>query len=162
MTRLPDGLTAAIIRDAVVIVEMKANLVPELYEVQPSVFSSAMSTFGVYALDQIGPYRRLVATKYPDLAMNGIGLESKASTREWAVQSHYNHAGWYVIWRYSVREGVAKVFRVDVVLLEERHWRYEPSTAREGKGGRTHTFRVLRPAVVLRHATIYPERNQLF
>lgn len=152
---LPDGLTQGMIRDAVDIIEAKANLVPELYVVQPSVFSSAISTFGVFALDAVSPYKRLVATEYPDLAHGEIGLESKASTRPWAVQSHYNHAGWYVIWRYSVLGGKAVIHRVDVARLKETDWKYESSTAREGKGGRTHTFGVIRPSVVLARAAAY-------
>jgi len=29
-------------------------------------------------------------------------LESKGSTRPWAIQSHYDHAGWYIVWRYAI------------------------------------------------------------
>lgn len=153
---LPDGLTTDIIREAVSVIEKKANLVPELYEVQPSAFSSVVSSFGVYALDAVSPYkRRQPATAYPDLWFNGVGLESKASTRRFAVQSHFNHAGWYVIWRYHVRNRIAVVHRVDAVLLKQSHWKYEGSTAGEGRGGRTHTFGVIQPASVLAGKAVY-------
>lgn len=29
-------------------------------------------------------------------------LESKASKWVWAIQSHYDHPGWYIVWRYLV------------------------------------------------------------
>jgi hypothetical protein len=29
-------------------------------------------------------------------------LESKGSERPYAVDSHYDHEGWYIIWRYLI------------------------------------------------------------
>lgn len=89
-------------------------------------------------------------------------LESKASTRPWAIQSHYNHAGWYIIWRYTVDEtrqmkpGKAiAIWRVDIPFLEEEDWKYEKSKAREGAGGRTHTFGVGNPKEKLKGSIVY-------
>jgi hypothetical protein len=57
-------------------------------------------------------------------------LESKGSTRPWALQSHYNHAGWYIVWRYAI--GPTKrlkpgrsvaVWRVDIPFLQESDWK---------------------------------------
>ena len=47
------------------------------------------------------------------------------------------------------------VWRVDVVFLEESDWKYEGSSARSGKGGRTHTFGVRKPATKLRNCAVY-------
>jgi hypothetical protein len=47
------------------------------------------------------------------------------------------------------------VWRVDVVFLNSGDWKYEGSGAREGKGGRTHTFGVKNPAARLSGAAAY-------
>jgi hypothetical protein len=95
--------------------------------------------------------------RFPDLRRRGTGnstnpqhcLESKTSKRPWAIQSHYDHAGWYVIWRYLVDATQilepgkpVVVWRVDVVYLEKTDWKYEKSGAGTSGGGRTHTFGV--------------------
>ncbi len=89
-------------------------------------------------------------------------LESKASTRAWAVQSHYDHPGWYIVWRYLVdptksikADRVVVIWRVDVAFLEKSDWKYEASTASSGGGGRTHTFGLKRPAEKLRGRQAY-------
>lgn len=89
-------------------------------------------------------------------------LESKGSTRPWAIQSHYNHPGWYIIWRYAVdptrlmKKGrPVLIWRVDVPMLTSEQWKYEGSKATQGRGGRTHTFGVRNPATVLAKAVVY-------
>ncbi len=89
-------------------------------------------------------------------------LESKGSTRPWAIQSHFNHPGWYIVWRYLVdpTESIKPkhpvvVWRVDVAFLTSANWKYEGSKAKEGTGGRTHTFGVKRPADVLKGCAAY-------
>jgi hypothetical protein len=47
------------------------------------------------------------------------------------------------------------VWRVDIPFLEEEHWKYEKSKATEGRGGRTHTFGVKNPAMVISGAIVY-------
>lgn len=89
-------------------------------------------------------------------------LESKGSSRPWAIQSHYNHPGWYVVWRYlvdtteTIKPGhPVVIWRVDVVFLTANNWKYEGSGAGEDKGGRTHTFGVKNPAATLIGAAAY-------
>ena len=78
------------------------------------------------------------------------------------MQSHYNHAGWYIVWRYLVDPtGMIKagkkvvIWRVDVAFLKEDDWKYEGSNAAEGRGGRTHTFGVKLPASRFSSAIAY-------
>ena len=78
------------------------------------------------------------------------------------MQSHYNHAGWYIIWRYLVdptcaleRDRPVLVWRVDVVFVEQSDWKYEGSKARNGRGGRTHTFGLRNPATKLKDKAVY-------
>ena len=89
-------------------------------------------------------------------------LESKGSTRPWAIQSHYDHPGWYVVWRYTVdptetiKPGKPVViWRVDVVFITKTDWKYEGSKAGSAGGGRTHTFGLRRPAEKLAEAAAY-------
>jgi hypothetical protein len=58
------------------------------------------------------------------------------------VQSHYDHPGWYIVWRYlvdptkSIKEDrVVVIWRVDIAFLEKSDWKYEASTAGSGGGG---------------------------
>jgi hypothetical protein len=108
--------------------------------------------------------------RFPDLKRRGSGqtpspnhcLESKASKRPWAIQSHYDHSGWYIVWRYLVdltmslepRRPVI-IWRVDVVFLERSDWKYEKSSAGDGGGGRTHTFGVKNPQKRLIGTAVY-------
>jgi len=47
------------------------------------------------------------------------------------------------------------IWRVDIIFLEEADWKYEKSSAGEGKGGRTPTFGVVDAAKKLRHKGVY-------
>lgn len=83
-----------------------------------------------------------------------------------AIQSHYDHPGWYVLWRYHVdrtktmRPGSEVViWRVDVVFLQKGNWKYEGSKAGSGSGGRTYTFGVSNPSKVLRGCGAYALPN---
>jgi hypothetical protein len=132
----------------------------------------------VRALDSISPYKRhkhpdVAQQRFPDLSLDGKlnppanqALESKGSTRPWAIQSHYNHSGWYIVWRYLIdptkrmkRGRTAPVWRVDVPFLHEEDWKYEGSRAAEGRGGRTHTFGVKNPAKLVSRAIVYQARG---
>lgn len=107
--------------------------------------------------------------RFPDLSLKGRldpppseALESKGSTRPWAIQSHYNHPGWYIVWRYAIdptrrmKKGrQVLIWRVDVPFLEKGNWKYEGSKAAEGTGGRTHTFGIKNPAAVIAKSIVY-------
>jgi hypothetical protein len=78
------------------------------------------------------------------------------------LQSHYNHPGWYIIWRYAIdptkrlKPGkIAAIWRVDVIFLRQEDWKYEGSKADEGRGGRTHTFGIKLPSTLLKHCIAY-------
>jgi hypothetical protein len=133
-----------------------------------------VGTFGVRALDALSPYKRhkhpdIAQQRFPDLSLGGrlnpppeLALESKGSIRPWAVQSHYDHPGWYIIWRYmvdatrTIKPGQPVViWRVDVAFLDKSDWKYEASTAGTEGGGRTHTFGLRSPAEKLRTAAAY-------
>lgn len=93
-------------------------------------------------------------------------LESKGSKRPWAIQSHYDHAGWYVIWRYlvdpteSLETGKPVIiWRVDIVFLEKSDWKYEQSKAGASGGGRTHTFGVKNAATKLKSCAVYQRKD---
>lgn len=103
--------------------------------------------------------------RFPDLRRRGSGqnpspnesLESKGSKRPWAIQSHYDHPGWYVVWRYLIEptESLEKgrpviIWRVNVAYLEKGDWKYEKSCAGDTGGGRTHTFGVKNAAKKLK------------
>jgi hypothetical protein len=91
-----------------------------------------------------------------------LALESKGSTRAWAIQSHYDHPGWYIVWRYlvdptkSIKAGrPVVIWRVDVPFVEKNDWKYEGSKAGAQGGGRTHTFGIRSPAQKLRDAVAF-------
>jgi len=78
------------------------------------------------------------------------------------VQSHYDHSGWYIVWRYLVDptrtmkpSAEVLIWRVDVAFLQKGDWKYEGSRAGPGGGGRTHTFGLREPAERLRGAAVY-------
>ena len=78
------------------------------------------------------------------------------------MQSHYGHAGWYIIWRYLVDptcslepERPVIIWRVDVVFVEKGDWKYEASKAGSKGGGRTHTFGLQDPAKKLKGKAVY-------
>jgi hypothetical protein len=130
--------------------------------------------FGARALHSVSNYEKHKHTdtaqqRFPDLCRKGCGkptpndcLESKGSKRPWAIQSHYNHPGWYIVWRYLVDPTETLeagkpvvIWRVDVVFLDARDWKYEKSKAAEGVGGRTHTFGVKAAAKKLAGKAVY-------
>lgn len=172
--RLPPGLTVVHLRNAIDFMEEKAEELIDLYFEQANVFSGIVGMFGVRALDSLSPYKRhkhpdVAQQRFPDLSMGGKlnpppheALESKGSTRPWAIQSHYHHPGWYIVWRYAIdptkrmkRGRAVVVWRVDIPFLRKEQWKYEGSRAEEGRGGRTHTFGVKNPAVVVGEAVVY-------
>ena len=175
--KLPLSLDVAAIRRAIDYIEKALNDRDfiDLYFEQANVFSAIVGMFGTKALDSVSSYEKhrhsfAAQTRFPDLRRRGAPtplrpedcLESKASKRPWPIQSHYNHAGWYIVWRYlvdatgTIKEGATLViWRVDVVFLAEADWKYEGSTAGAGEGGRTHTFGVRRPAAKLRDCAAY-------
>src|ERR1051325_10718174 len=166
---LPKGLTPVQIQRAVELVEDRAAELVDLYYEQANIFSGIVGILGVQALHTLSPYKKhkhpdVAQQRFPDLSLNGRlsppptkALESKGSTRPWAIQSHYDHPGWYIVWRYLVdptrtikKDKEVVVWRVDVVYLEKTDWKYEGSNASAAGGGRTHTFGLRKPADKLR------------
>lgn len=171
---LPNGLKPNHIVKAVEYVEKQTAELIDIYLEQANVFSAVVGIMGTKGLHAVSPYKKhkhpdIAAQRFPDLSLNGmlspppeLALESKGSTRPWAVQSHYNHAGWYIVWRYLVDPTETMmpgkpvlVWRVDVAFLTSENWKYEGSKAAEGQGGRTHTFGVKKPATVLKECAAY-------
>lgn len=162
---LPPELRVSHIRRAIEYIERESTDLVEVYFEQANVFSGLVGIFGVRALHSLSPYKKhkhpdVAQQRFPDLSLGGrLGpppeqaLESKGTTRPWALQSHYNHSGWYIVWRYLVDPAkiiksnrAVVIWRVDVAFLREEDWKYEGSKAGEGRGGRTHTFGVKHPA----------------
>lgn len=151
---LPTGLTINAIRRAIDYVETEVGDLVELYAEQANVFSAVVGILGTKALDQYSQFEKnkhpdIAAQRFPDLCRRGrVGrlmpkdcLESKGSKRPFAIQSHFDHAGWYIVWRYLVdRLGQIEpgrpviIWRVDVVFLAKGDWKYEGSTAGAGGG----------------------------
>ncbi|MGD1069788.1 MAG: hypothetical protein ABSB15_06580 [Bryobacteraceae bacterium] len=171
---MPPGLNVTHLKNAIEFVEERAEELLDLYFEQANIFSGVVGIFGVRALDSLSPYKRhkhpdVAQQRFPDLSLRGRlnpppreALESKGSTRDWPIQSHYDHPGWYVIWRYAVdptkrmkRGRAVVVWRVDLPFLKKEDWKYEGSKAAEGTGGRTHTFGIKRPAMLLQNAIVY-------
>jgi len=172
---LPSGLTITAIRKAVEYVERECAELVDLYFEQANVFSAVVGIFASRALDANSVYEKnrnldLAQQRFPDLKKHGSGakpkpkecLECKASKRPWAVQSHYDHSGWYIVWRYLVdptcsleRNRPVIIWRVDVVFLAKNDWKYEGSTAGAGGGGRTHTFGLRNAAAKLKDKAVY-------
>lgn len=171
---LPKDLTPLQIKKAVDYVEAGTADLLDIYLEQANVFSAIVGIYGTKALHAVSPYKKhkhpdVAQQRFPDLSLRGmlnpspkLALESKGSSRPWAIQSHYNHPGWYVVWRYlvdttqSIKPGhPVVIWRVDVVFLTKNDWKYETSTAGAGKGGRTHTFGVKKAAKKLANAAAY-------
>jgi len=172
--QLPKDLKLIHIIKAVDFVEKEAADLIDLYFEQANVFSAIIGIFGVKGLHAVSPYKKhkhpdVAQQRFPYLSLGGKlnppptqALESKGSTRAWAIQSHYDHPGWYVVWRYlvdptqTIKPGRSVViWRVDVVFLKKEDWKYETSKAGAKGGGRTHTFGVRLPATKLREAAAY-------
>lgn len=172
---LPPGLNVGAIRRAVEYMERELTDLIEIYFEQANVFSAIVGIFGTRALDSVSSYEKhrnldTAQQRFPDLRRRGSGqtpsptesLESKASKRPWAIQSHYDHPGWYIVWRYLVDPTQTLepgrpvvIWRVDVVFLEKANWKYEKSGAGARGGGRTHTFGVRNAAAALRDKAVY-------
>ena len=172
---LPSGLTTSAIRRAIDYIERELAELVEIYYEQMNVFSAIVGIFGTRALDSVSNYEKhrnldTAQQRFPDLIRRGAGsdptpddsLESKASKRPWALQSHYDHSGWYIVWRYLVdtTETLESgkpviVWRVDVAFIEQSDWKYESSRAGPSRGGRTHTFGLHRPATKLKGRAVY-------
>jgi hypothetical protein len=172
---LPPGLTITSIRKAIDYIERQLAELVELYFEQANVFSALVGIYATKALDANSIYEKsrhvdIAQQRFPDLKKRGSGdnpspqesLECKASKRPWAVQSHYDHPGWYIIWRYLVdptcsleKERPVIIWRVDVVFLQKEDWKYEGSKASMVGGGRTHTFGLRNPAKKLKEMAVY-------
>lgn len=175
---LPPQLEISQIRAAIEHIERRAEEFLDIYFEQANVFSGIVGILGVQALHSLSPYKKhrhpdIAQQRFPDLSLDGKlnpppnrGVESKGSTRPWALQSHYNHEGWYIVWRYTIDQTqslkpgkTVVIWRVDVCRLREEDWKYETSKAGAGRGGRTHTFGVREPAKRLRSAIVYQSPN---
>ncbi len=172
--QLPSDLKITHIREAIEHLEERAAELIDIYFEQANVFSGIVGILGIQALHALSPYKKhkhpdVAQQRFPDLSLRGklnpparYALESKGSTRPWALQSHYDHPGWYIVWRYAVdptkrlKPGkIAAIWRVDVAFLRKEDWKYEGSKAAEGRGGRTHTFGIKLPAKLLRGRIVY-------
>ena len=177
---LPPGLETGHIRKSVDYIEKETDALIDIYLEQQNVFSAIVGIFGTKALDIFSVYEKVkhsfeAQQRFPDLKHRSSGsnpeprhcLESKASKRPWSIQSHYDHEGWYIVWRYLVdptrsiaRDRSVLIWRVDVVYLTKENWKYEGSTAGASGGGRTHTFGVVKPARLLKGKAVY-ERSDV-
>ena len=176
---LPPGLTVTAIRKAIDYIEKGLADLIEIYLEQANVFSALVGIYGAKALDAVSVYEKnrhidLAQQRFPDLRKKGSGpnpspqmsLESKASKRAWALQSHFDHSGWYIVWRYlvdptmSLEQGKPVIiWRVDVVFLTKEDWKYEGSSAGSAGGGRTHTFGLRNPARKLTDRAAYLRKD---
>jgi hypothetical protein len=175
---LPPQLKISQIRAAIKHIEKRSEEFLDIYFEQANVFSAIIGILGVQALDSLSPYKKhrhpdIAQQRFPDLSLDGKlnpppkrGVESKGSTRPWALQSHYNHEGWYIVWRYAIDQTrslkpgrTVVIWRVDICYLRKRHWKYEKSKAGAGRGGRTHTFGVWEPAKRLKRTIVYQSPN---
>lgn len=174
---LPSGLEISAIKKSIQYIEdqLSDRDFIDLYLEQANIFSALVGMFGIKALDNLSNYEKhrhshTAQQRFPDLCRRGAptpiraedSLESKGSVRPWPIQSHYDHPGWYIIWRYlvdvteTVQSGSSLViWRVDVVFLEKNDWKYEGSGAGSRGGGRTHTFGVIKPASKLQDCAVY-------
>lgn len=172
---LPPGLTIPALRKAIEYIERELADLVDIYYEQANVFSALVGIYGAKALDTHSVYEKSrhldqAQQRFPDLRRRGSGpklapqdcLESKASKRPWELQSHYDHPGWYIVWRYLVdatrsleKDKPLLIWRLDVVFLDKSDWKYEPSTAGATGGGRTHTFGLRAAAKKLRGSAVY-------
>ena len=178
---LPPGLDVGAIRRAIEYMERELADLVDLYYEQANVFIAVVGIYGTKALDSVSNYEKHRHTdtaqqRFPDLCRRGCGqrrtpndcLESKGSKRPWAIQAHYDHPGWYIVWRYlidpteSLETGKQFIiWRVDMIFLEKSEWKYEKSSAGELGGGRTHTFGIKNAAKRLRGKAVYHRKDVL-
>ncbi len=176
---LPPGLTVAAARRAVEYIERELAELVDIYYEQANVFSALVGIYGTKALDAYSVYEKsrhldVAQQRFPDLRRRGSGpspspgesLESKGSKRPWGLQSHYDHPGWYIIWRYMIDPTMSLepgkpviIWRVDVIFLQKGDWQYQGSTAGTGRGGRTHTFGVKDAARKLKGKAVYQRKD---
>jgi hypothetical protein len=160
-------------------VERELAELVEIYFEQANVFSAVVGIFVTKALSAFSVYEKsrhvdFAQQRFPDLKKRGSGdhpkpeesLECKASKRPWALQAHYDHPGWYIIWRYlvdptgSLETGKhVIIWRIDIVFLEKEDWKYEGSRAGISGGGRTHTFGLKNPATKLKNKAVYQRKD---
>jgi hypothetical protein len=172
---LPPGLTITAIRKSIEYIENELAELIDIYHEQANVFSALVGIYGVRALDSFSVYEKSqhrdeAQQRFPDLKRRGaparvppkLALESKGSKRPWELQSHYDHPGWYIVWRYLVdsTESLEKgkpiiVWRVDIIYLTKEDWEYQTSKAGPTGGGRTHTFGLRNPAKKLANKAVY-------
>jgi hypothetical protein len=172
---LPPGLDLSSIKSSIDYIERELVDLVDIYLEQMNVFSAIVGIFGTKALDQNSVYEKVrdidvAQTRFPDLRRRGKGrnpapkfcLESKGSKRAWAIQAHFNHEGWYIMWRYLVdvttpieRGRPVIIWRVDSIYLTESDWKYEGSSAGAEKAGRTHTYGVPNPSKRLKGCSVY-------
>jgi hypothetical protein len=172
---LPSGLDIVAIRKAIEYIEREASELVDIYYEQANVFSAIVGILGTKALDSVSNYEKhrnidTAQQRFPDLKRRGSSqkpsphqsLESKGSKRPWAIQSHYDHAGWYIVWRYLVDQtgiidpgNAVVIWRVDIAFLEKSDWKYEKSGAGDTGGGRTHTFGIKNAAKKLNGKAVY-------
>ena len=169
------------LRRVIASVENETEQFVEIYFEQANVFSALVGIFAARAFSALTVYEKprhadLAQQRFPDLKLRGSSdppspddslapddsLEIKASLRPWALQAHYNHAGWYCVFRYlvdptgTIHTGKHMlIWRVHLAFLETSDWKYEGSNAGDGGGGRTHTFGVIKPATRFRHAAVF-------
>ena len=142
----------------------------DVYFQQANVFSALVSIYATKALSAFSVYEKPrhldhAQQRFPDLKKKGSkyppapeeSLECKASKRIWALQAHYDHPGWYIVWRYAVNEAIpeAVIWRVDVAFLKKADWKYEGSGVGASGGGRTHTFGLRKPSKALDGKAVY-------
>lgn len=171
---LPKDLTANHVEKAVKYIEKETAELIDIYLEQANVFSAIVGIFGIKGLHAVSPYKKhrhpdIAQQRFPDLSLQWKlnppptqALESKGSTRAYQIQSHYNHPGCYIVWRYlvdtteSIKPGYPVViWRVNCIFLTKKNWVYQGSGAGVGKGGRTHTFGVSDPKETLAGSAVY-------
>lgn len=102
-------------RRVIASVENETAQFVEIYFEQANVFSALVGIFAARAFSSLTVYEKprhadLAQQRFPDLKLRGSSdppsagdaLEIKASLRPWALQAHYNHAGWYCVFRYLI------------------------------------------------------------
>ena len=172
---LPPGLSLGQLGRVIASVETETEQFVDVYFEQANVFSALVGIFAARAFSSLTVYEKhrhadLAQQRFPDLKRRGLpdpprsedSLEIKASLRPWALQAHYNHSGWYCVFRYLVDPtGTIDpgkhvlIWRLHVAFLETSDWKYEGSGAGAGGGGRTHTFGVIKPATKFRNAAVF-------
>jgi hypothetical protein len=131
---LPIGLDIGAIRRAIEYIEKEVGDVVELYFEQANVFNTVVGIFGTKALHQYSQFEKnkhpdIAAQRFPDLCRRGRGkklspldcLESKGSKRPFAIQSHFDHPGWYIVWRYLVDQ-LEQIERDRPVIIWRVEW----------------------------------------